>query len=46
MNPTLMVELEMLKSPDVPDLPFPDNIDPSLCGIPTRWGDDNQAKLT
>jgi hypothetical protein len=22
---------------DVPDLPFPDNPDPSACGIPTQW---------
>lgn len=33
-------------NPDVPKLPFPDNPDPSLCGIPTMWGPtNNQAWL-
>jgi hypothetical protein len=27
----------------VPDLPFPDNPDPSQCGIPTTWGTDESA---
>ena len=45
-NPTLIADLEAMRSPDVPELPFPDNPDPSLCGIPTQWGDDNQAWLT
>ena len=26
------------RDPDVPELPFPDNPDPSQCGIPTPWG--------
>jgi hypothetical protein len=26
---------------DVPDLPFPDDPDPSACGIPTPWHDDD-----
>lgn len=26
------------RDPDVPDLPFADNPDPSQCGIPTAWG--------
>jgi hypothetical protein len=26
------------RDPDVPQLPFPDNPDPSACGIPTLWG--------
>lgn len=34
------------RSPDVPDLPFPDNPDPSQCGIPQLWGDDTSAYLT
>jgi hypothetical protein len=46
MDRTLIAELETMRSPDVPDLPFPDNPDPSLCGIPTQWGSDNQAWLT
>jgi hypothetical protein len=29
----------------VPQLPFPDNLDPSLCGIPIRWGSDAPAWL-
>ncbi len=28
------------RDPDVPELPFPDNPDPTVCGIPARWGDD------
>ena len=46
MNPTVIAEIEKMRSPDVPDLPFPDNPDPSQCGIPTQWGGDNQAWLT
>ena len=34
------------RSPDVPDLPFPDNPDPSLCGIPLPWNGQEQAWLT
>ena len=31
------------RDPNVPDLPFPDNPDPSQCGIPTQWGTDETA---
>jgi len=31
---------------DVPDLPFPDNLDPSQCGIPTTWGTDESAWIS
>ena len=31
---------------DVPELPFPDNTDPTVCGIPVPFGEDNQAWLT
>lgn len=31
---------------DVPDLPFADNPDPTVCGIPQPYGSDNQAWLT
>jgi hypothetical protein len=34
------------RDPDVPELPFVDNPDPSLCGIPTPWGTDEPAWLT
>lgn len=35
------------RDPDVPDLPFDDNPDPSQCGIPQQWGNvDNIAYLT
>ncbi len=34
------------RSPDVPDLPFPDNPDPSQCGIPLPWNGQEQAWLT
>jgi hypothetical protein len=37
----------LVRAPDVPDLPFPDNPDPTQCGIPVRWGEnDNRAWLT
>ena len=31
---------------EVPELPFSDNPDPTLCGIPTPWGSDEPAWLT
>ena len=31
---------------DVPDLPFADNPDPNLCGIPEPWRDDAFAHLS
>ena len=31
------------RDPDVPSLPFDDNPDPSQCGIPVRWGDENNS---
>lgn len=35
------------RDPDVPELPFDDNPDPSQCGIPVQWGDaDNTAWLS
>ena len=34
------------RSPDVPDLPFPDNPDPTQCGIPLPWNGQEQAWLT
>jgi hypothetical protein len=38
---------ELIKrDPDVPELPFPDNPDPTQCGIPVRWGKDDPAWLT
>lgn len=40
-----LAEIEAMRSPNVPDLPFPDNPDPSLCGIPTQWGSDGTAWL-
>jgi hypothetical protein len=30
----------------VPELPFDDNPDPSLCGIPRQWSSDEPAYLT
>ena len=29
----------------IPKLPFPDNPDPSLCGIPTPWGREEIVRL-
>ncbi len=46
LEPTYAAQIAGMRSPDVPDLPFPDNPDPSQCGIPIPWGDDNQAWLT
>ena len=41
------VEFDIERDADVPDLPFDDNPDPSQCGIPVQWGDnDNVAWLT
>jgi hypothetical protein len=34
------------RDPDVPPLPFPDNADPSQCGIPTQWQSDEAAYLS
>jgi hypothetical protein len=34
------------RAPNVPELPFADNPDPSLCGIPTRWGKEDPAWLS
>ena len=40
-------ELDEAIRTEIPDLPFPENPDPSLCGIPTMWGNaNNQAWLT
>ena len=44
-DPEYLAEIEAMRSPEVPDLPFPDNPDPSLCGIPTRWGSNGTAWL-
>lgn len=46
LEPTYAAMIAERRDPDVPALPFPDNPDPSLCGIPTPWGSDNQAWLT
>ncbi|MCQ3929413.1 MAG: hypothetical protein DPW16_03055 [Chloroflexi bacterium] len=43
-TPTAM--LPQTRAADVPALPFPDNPDPSQCGIPVVWGSaNNQAWL-
>ena len=34
------------RAANVPELPFADNPDPSLCGIPTKWGKDDPAWLS
>jgi hypothetical protein len=34
------------RDPGVPPLPFPDNADPSQCGIPTQWQSDEAAYLS
>lgn len=46
LDPTYAARIAAQRSPDVPDLPFPDNPDPSKCGIPIEWGENGQAWLT
>lgn len=46
LDPTYAARIAEQRSPDVPDLPFPDNPDPSKCGIPIEWGEDGRAWLT
>lgn len=38
--------IDARRSPDVPPLPFDDNPDPLLCGIPVTWTTDTPAWLT
>jgi len=38
--------VEIERDPDVPELPFPDNADPSQCGIPQQWSSDEPAYLS
>ena len=44
-DPTLAAQLVAMRDPDVPELPFPDNPDPSQCGIPSQWSGDARAWL-
>lgn len=42
--PLLDTHLELLeRGQDVPELPFPDNLDPTQCGILVSWGTDEAA---
>lgn len=43
--PVYATQIAAERSPDVPALPFPDNPDPTACGIPTQWGLDDPAWL-
>jgi hypothetical protein len=45
LDPTLVAQLAAMRDPDVPELPFPDNPDPSQCGIPSQWSGDARAWL-
>lgn len=38
--------VEIERAVEVPALPFPDNPDPALCGIPQAWNNDELAYLT
>jgi hypothetical protein len=42
---TEVAQLAARRDPDVPELPFPDNPDPSLCGIPSQWSGETRAWL-
>lgn len=44
--PSYATQVAEKRSPEVPALPFPNNPDPSECGIPTQWGKDEPAWLT
>lgn len=44
-DPTLVARLAAMRDPGVPELPFPDNPDPSQCGIPSQWSGDATAWL-
>lgn len=46
IEPTFAARIVELRSPDVPELPFADNPDPTLCGIPTQWNSSEPAWLT
>lgn len=37
--------LGLVRDSNVPDLPFADNPDPTVCGIPVQWGSDAPAWL-
>lgn len=37
---------EVERDPDVPELPFTDNADPALCGIPQPWSSEAPAYLS
>ena len=37
--------LGLVRDANVPDLPFADNPDPTVCGIPVKWGSDVPAWL-
>lgn len=43
--PTSIVAARGAPSAAIPALPFPDNPDPSTCGIPTPWGSSETAQL-
>lgn len=47
-NPTLEKHQNggLERNADVPELPFDDNPDPLLCGIPEPWGENKAAWLT
>lgn len=53
LNPVPTTESDLIPPPllditdiAVPDLPFADNPDPTLCGIPAPWGLEDPAWLT
>ena len=46
LEPTYAAQIAAMRSPDVPDLPFADNPDPTQCGIPTPWGPNGRAYLS
>jgi len=37
---------DIVRDANVPDLPFEDNPDPTLCGIPEPWSEDGPAYLS
>ena len=45
LEPDFATRVAELRSPDVPELPFADNPDPTLCGIPIQWNNSDPAWL-
>jgi hypothetical protein len=43
--PQTALNTQLAETDSIPPLPFPDNPDPALCGIPKPWGNNSPAYL-